>query len=317
MPIDIKIEAYLAALDKALAPIPVSERAEIITELKSHIFSAQEKKPHQAIEEILKEIGSPDAVAKRYLDERGIKSSAKVGAGSWLKWLVIGFLGFFGLILLFAGFVIWQFSPLVKVDGANESLKLLGGLITIDGNEENIFVGNRPLKFRQGQKSIWSGSERVNFKTTEEFVFDFSNGKVNFNLSDSEVLTWNCRSAFGQAPNIQQKEKQLLLSTKDLMEVKCNIDVPKKLKIQFAGINGKVKVTAPQFSVRGELTNGEIIFVPRPSQNYDFANTVGNGVIGEFPKSTSGGAKVELKVGNGKIVFDKNTDDGDPDDENL
>lgn len=81
-----KLESYLSELDKYLAQIPVSDRADIIIEIKSHVMDAQAKKPSQDITAILNSLGDPESVAKRYLQERGIQITlpAKSSSMMWL-----------------------------------------------------------------------------------------------------------------------------------------------------------------------------------------------------------------------------------------
>lgn len=132
-----KLEAYLSELDKYLSQISVSDRADIIIEIKSHVLEAQTKNPSQDMGEILNSMGDPESVAKRYLQERGLKVSlpAKTPSMIWLsasiKWLVIGFLGFFMMIMLAMALIIWRFTPLISVDEINKKVLIGGGLIQI------------------------------------------------------------------------------------------------------------------------------------------------------------------------------------------
>ena len=64
---NIKLERYLGKLDNGLGSIPVSEKAEIITEMKSHILDAHAKDDSKKLEDILAAIGEPEFVANRYL----------------------------------------------------------------------------------------------------------------------------------------------------------------------------------------------------------------------------------------------------------
>lgn len=142
-----KLETYLSELDKSLGQIPVSDRADIIIEIKSHVLDAQMKDSSQSMEDILQSMGNAESVANRYLHERGLSAQKPVKTTSmnWLsasiKWLVIGFLGFMAIIMIGAGLLIWKFSPLVSVDQATNRVSLAGGLIQIHdtdiGKEKN------------------------------------------------------------------------------------------------------------------------------------------------------------------------------------
>jgi len=138
-----KLEAYLSELDQSLGQIPVSDRADIIIEIKSHVLDAQAKDPAQDVSQILHSMGDPGSVAKRFLQERGLTAvpPAKPSSMQWLsasiKWLVIGFLGFMLIIMLGVALLIWKFSPLMAVDEVNHRVLLAGGLIQIQDTKED------------------------------------------------------------------------------------------------------------------------------------------------------------------------------------
>src|SRR5579872_5508182 len=117
-----KLEAYLSALEKALGQIPVSDRADIIIEIKSHVLDAQQRNPAYDLDAILSSIGDADSVAKRYLQERGLQPTKPSSSSSmtWLatsiKWLVVGLLGIFAIFVIAVAVLIWRFTPLISVD---------------------------------------------------------------------------------------------------------------------------------------------------------------------------------------------------------
>lgn len=138
-----KLEAYLAELDKHLTQIPVSDRADIIIEIKSHVLDSQSKNPNEDIETILNSMGDAESVAKRYLQERGLQAAAPIKTSSmmWLpaaiKWLVIGFLGFISIVVVVVALLVWRFTPLISVDEAKNQVSIGGGLIQIHDTDIN------------------------------------------------------------------------------------------------------------------------------------------------------------------------------------
>jgi uncharacterized membrane protein len=133
-----KLETYLSELDKYLGQIPVSDRADIIIEIKSHVLQAQEKSPNEDIGLILHSMGEPESVAKRYLQERGLQfslpkqqSSSMMWLPASIKWLVIGFLSFVGIIVIVASLLIWRFTPLISIDDTTNQVTIGNGLIQI------------------------------------------------------------------------------------------------------------------------------------------------------------------------------------------
>ena len=107
-----KLENYLLQLDKCLSQIAISERAEIISEIKSHVEDAMENNPERNMSEILGGFGEPEIAANRYLTERGLKPH-KAPKRPILKWLTVGFLGTFGFICLISFRHTWDFRRTV------------------------------------------------------------------------------------------------------------------------------------------------------------------------------------------------------------
>jgi len=111
MPIDPAIEAFLGRLDKALGPVAPSERADIISEIKSHILDAQAKNPKRSIASIIDSFGEPETVANRYLSEKGLKPGGNAPAGGvekkdWIVAVILShFFGIFGVDRFYLGSV--------------------------------------------------------------------------------------------------------------------------------------------------------------------------------------------------------------------
>lgn len=131
MATNAKVEQFLEKVNIALEQIPIGERAEIITELKSHIMEVQEHEPNKSINEILNSIGKPEIVAAKYLQDRGLKPIKPREQISATKWIVIGFLGTFGLTIFFILSLLWKFSPIIKVDNETGHVEMLGGTIDV------------------------------------------------------------------------------------------------------------------------------------------------------------------------------------------
>src|SRR5215217_1399531 len=101
-----KLEQYLSRMESVLKTFPTSDRAEVILEIKSHVYSALESDPNQTMVGILNALGEPEVVANRYLMERGLKPT-RPPISPIVKWLVFGFLGTLGLMLIFGSFALW------------------------------------------------------------------------------------------------------------------------------------------------------------------------------------------------------------------
>lgn len=129
---DTKLENYLYSLDKALEGIAVSEKAEIITEIKSHVLSALEKNPSANLEAVLNSLGEPKQVASRYLLERDLKPHKyKLPLNPIVKWLVIGFLGTLMIVILSGSLLVWKLNPSFNFDGKTGNIEMLHGAVQI------------------------------------------------------------------------------------------------------------------------------------------------------------------------------------------
>lgn len=129
---DTKLEAYLYSLDKALEGIAVSEKAEIVTEIKSHILTALEKDATTSLETVLNSLGDPKQVASRYLVERGLKPyKYKLPWTPIVKWLVIGFLGTLIIVISSSALVVWKLHPTFIFDGREGNIEMLNGAIKV------------------------------------------------------------------------------------------------------------------------------------------------------------------------------------------
>ncbi len=102
---DPAIEAYLDRLDRALEPMPASGRAEIVSEIKSHLLDAKRKSPRRSMQSILDSFGDPRQVAERYLTERGLNSEdPNRSPKDWVLTAVLSYyLGIFGADRFYMG----------------------------------------------------------------------------------------------------------------------------------------------------------------------------------------------------------------------
>ncbi|MES2200721.1 MAG: NINE protein, partial [candidate division FCPU426 bacterium] len=132
MPSDPAIEAYLDRLDRALEPMPASGRAEIVSEIKSHLLDAKRKSPRRSMQSILDSFGDPKQVAERYLAERGLSSEdPNRSPKDWVLTAVLSrYLGLIGAdrfytgriglgilkLVTFGGFTLWYLIDMILLD---------------------------------------------------------------------------------------------------------------------------------------------------------------------------------------------------------
>jgi hypothetical protein len=298
MPTDPRLETYLATLERALKPLPVSDRAEIVTEIKSHALAACEREGAPPLESILAALGEPETVANRYLMERG-HSPVKPPISPIVKWLVIGFLGTLALLLLFAGAVIWRLHPLLDVDGANDRVTVLGGLIHIDGKEGTGWIGTR-----FGDQS-YSGHFPAG--AAARIALEFDQGRYALRPSPTADLGWDCRGSRSvEGFGAREEDGRIRLDLRDLGDARCRIEVPAGASVTLRGRNGRIRLDQPTFSVDTELDNGRVAIHPEPGRAYRYDLSIGNGRVDAFASSRDERAlPIRIRVQNGRIEEEK------------
>lgn len=299
---DPRLENYLLRLEKALGAFSTSERAEIITEIKSHVLSALERDPDTPLDSVLMALGEPETVANRYLMERGLKLS-KPPISPIVKWIVIGFLGTLAMLLIFSGFVIYKLSPVIKVDESQGYVSLLGGAIQVSGDEGEIKIGGSPVS--RGKALSVSGAWWVPDEVSK-FELLFANGKVEFKNSKNREIQWVCKG-FPISEQLQPtvSENGAVLNLTSSVGVKCTVKVPKNLSLRVTGANGKVEFDEPQYNVEAHLHTGKVVIEPHRDSEYQYSLKVDNGKVDSFQSSSSSEAhKIQVYLGTGKISRD-------------
>ena len=301
---DTKLEQYLSRLDKALGQIPVSDRADIITEMKSHILDAQERESQQSIDQILDSLGEPESVANRYLLERGLKPG-KPSKTPILKWLTIGFLGTFAISALLIVALAWKFSPLIKVDEEAGQVIILGGLIEVNEKEGKVKVGSTHLK-NNGSFSFGAtteGKKTIDQKQIKQLKILFNNAKIELKTSLDNTLQWSCKYGGQKQAYIQEDKTLITINLSDTLGANCEIAVPAKLYTALDGANGKVELFMPVFPVDVKLSNGKIDITKDKNTKYKFDTKLTNGKIdGDLKSDENKDAyKINLQMVNGSI----------------
>lgn len=311
MATDPKLEAYLTVLDKVLAPIPVSDRADILTEIKSHIMDAQERNPEKSMHDILSSLGEPETVANRYLLERGLKT-ARPPRAPIVKWLTIGFLGTVGLVCLTTLILIYKFSPLVSISEEDDRVVLLGGLIDIDGGKGTLKVNGMVVDDEEIGALEFAGEQAPKTQSIE-FHVPFSNGKLTLRASQDEKVHWRCKMVGAkekhvvngqvqQPHTVAEAEGKMTLDLKGAIGAKCEISVPAKMRSVVNGANGKILLVKPQAPVDISVSNGKVSILEDVTKKYRFDLSVSNGKVGKFKSSdTADAIAIKVALANGKI----------------
>ena len=288
---DPRLERYLTSLEGALKPFPVSDRAEIITEIKSHIFSALERDPNTNLDTILKSLGEPETVANRYLLERGLQP-AKTSIHPILKWLVIGFLGTLAILTIAVVSVVNHAGSLLQVDEDKGRVKIFGGLIDVDGQKERVSVHGIA-----GNSSAFAGAELLNGKTVS---VKFNSGKFEVKTSDNGKFDWGCKADGIPSQTLQQSAAGASFDLSQAEAVKCEFAVPQGVTLNLSGNEGKIEFQEPRFNVDAALNVGKVIFKSDAKAAYKFDVAVEEGKLSHFESSKDPDAymiKIHLKTG--------------------
>jgi hypothetical protein len=288
---DPRLERYLGTLENSLRAFPVGDRADIITEIRSHVLSALERDPSARLDTILAALGEPEMVANRYLLERGLKPT-KPPISPIVKWLVIGFLATFAMMLIFVTYLIIWLSPKVRHDG---SFKFMNGAFKYDSKKDQFSLAG----LTKGDD--FGGS----INATEKMMILFESGNFDVATSDSKEMTWSC-SGVGSAPNPKTVNDQTTLDFSELKSIRCQIGIPKSSRLTIKGETGKISLENPLFHVVAQLDAGKIDFDGDDKAVYKIHANVHTGKADEFKSSDALDAfLIDMQVDRGVISNEK------------
>ena len=281
-----KLENYLLRLDKCLGSVSISEKAEIITEIKSHVMDAIENNKNKSVGHILASLGEPEQVASKYLLEKGLEP-VESPKHPIVKWIIIGFLGTFTLMIFTFLVLAWKFSPIVKIDEKKGRIQLFGGVI--DFSEDNI-------------KDLYGilGEEPLSDSSINEVKINFSNGKILIKRNDKNKFQYKCKGQGYRSPH--KENDSLIFDLHSVKESDCDIKIPSGFRLAVNGKNGKIQLIGLKNHLSANLANGKIGFAPEPNSHYKYQISIKNGKSDEFSSSSSKEAfEVQLSLKNGKI----------------
>jgi hypothetical protein len=311
-----KLEQYLNRLEYCLGGVPVSDKAEIITEIKSHVMDAVESYPDKSISDILNGLGEPEQVANRYLLERGLEPR-RAPKHPVVKWLVIGFLGTFAMSLVAFFIVVWQFSPLVNVNEKTGRVQILGGLIDVQEKNgkskvkirlDDALIGDKDIsnmingKFEIDidENEVSGDKDLVKIDAKIPLKLKFSNTSVTIETSDNSILSYECDvvGSYSQSAN-----EPLTYDFTQTTGAECIFKVPMNRDITVDLGNGKLELNKLKNNIKVTCTNAKVEIAPDEKTLYDYDLSVKAGLVDEFidNDNAANAYKVTVKVVNGLI----------------
>lgn len=106
--IDARVERYLAALDSALAGVPVDEKIDLLREIRAHILDSVES--GSDVERVMAGLGAPSDLVGRYRIEGMLSRASQTFSPSVLlytawRWAFMGVRGFITFLIGMFGYV--------------------------------------------------------------------------------------------------------------------------------------------------------------------------------------------------------------------
>jgi hypothetical protein len=207
-----------------------------------------------------------------------------------VKWLAIGTVTFFGLILFAGMSAIWYFSP---INGASENASVvrLGGWTVGD------FASTHPAN-----DTVVVRGEKEMLGSVRALKIPFNTAKLDLAFAVGRKIAWDCRADSSKPPEVVVVAGVMTLNFDKLNLAKCTISIPLGISTQVRGVNGHMDVESPGGPLDIALDNGNVNIKTDPSKIYDFEVKVKNGLQDFFPRSLAKEAlKVKVSVVNGLV----------------
>lgn len=294
-----KLESYLTTLNEHLGAISVSDRSEIIMEIKSHVMDTLDKNPDKNIENVLKDFGSAETIAKKYLDERGIKAQPKKKStfGTFLKWTMIASASLMILLSLSLFMLIRGITPLVEISDQNVSI--LGGFVHI--NDDGVKVGKNFIDIHEQGFALEGNLDAK--ASLKEIKIKGLDGKFELSEGDAQIINWDCKVDVKNAKILPHVSKSAVeLDFTQFKKMDCEITIPSNMMASTKLENGKIEVTDPKGNYDLDLKNGTIDISPSVNAEYNFDLKVQRGVTDPFQSANKKEAfNIKARIENGKI----------------
>jgi hypothetical protein len=316
------VEIYLRQISDCLAHIPVSQQADIVLEIKSHLDEAIDKNPQRAYSELFTELGTPSEVASRYLESRNlppIPVRQKKSGIHWLRWIVGGGVVSLAMTLLMIVWLINHFTPLISV--SDEGFSLLGGAMTVkeygDGSKVQRHWNSNPTgknffridkKTGDGFNFYWSSKFNAEGAKVDAVHVKWIAGRMRISAHKGAEVEVVCRGTIHLKDEPVNRDNSILrinLETSNAEDdFDCQLLVPKGIAVNAQGDAGKLDIEEPDFRVDAHLKVGRLVFAPAANVEYRFENAVLSGTTDKFPPSKPEGHFIKLAVDQGQIAYE-------------
>ncbi len=299
---DPLLETYLKKAERYLGQISISDRVVILSEIRSQIIGSQSETPELSLKSVLLSLGTPEALAKRCLFERGLKPGKPVGRLT-LKRVAIFVVGFFAILFMAISILISKVTPLISIDNEKERVYLLGGLIDIAAGPDSFNIDPQGAVLAIS-KQVGSGAVDVEGRTIQVL---FTSANIKMSPSRDNMFRWRCEfSTNGVLPPMQGRVENnaYLMDWSEFKNMTCKIEVPES-KIALKGVSGNLRISSPQEEISIHLKNGHIKIAPDPEKNYIYNLSMGRGFVDKFTSSKESSViEISVTMENGTILRD-------------
>lgn len=293
----IKTEHYL----KDLSP---SDKANIILEIQDHLNKQVSEFPKKDIQIIISELGSPQSVANKYRRQKGISDFKENKPFSFFKFIFSISVILFTIFVIAIGLLIWNFTPIFKIDENSNRITILGGLIDVNGKSGKVKFMDHYQFTDNNFTNSFEGSIDIIEENYDELVVNFKSGTLNLTYNEQNQVNWNCKlDSPPQEDFVNRSEEIVELDFEELDGISCDISAPTRFKTTVDATDGRVTILGPLNDTFVELTNGDIIFRPNPELDYKYELDATRLDINTFESSTAKDAiEINLTTKNGDLI---------------
>lgn len=229
------------------------------------------------------------------------------------KFSLIGYIFKFSAVMMlilfsFIGFLIWKFTPIIKIDEEANRVIILGGLIDIDGKSGKLKVFDDYHFSHEGFSNDFQASINLDEKQ-DEIIINFNSGSFNLTTSNSDQFSVDCKLATQPLPQtISQSDDTLTLDFSKIEGLNCSLEVPTDKKVTIEGNYASITAISPEYNLYIEVKNGKVYLTPEEEIDYNYSLNIENAdnvnnYIGEFQSSGNEESfEIRINLKDGAII---------------
>jgi hypothetical protein len=283
---------YLRQIEFFLTDLSVMERAKLLSEINSEISDKE-----------LSDLQSPLLIANQKRAEHGFVPFLEKKKFSFMSlFLKVSAI----MAILFVGslsFLVWKFTPILKIDEENNRVTILGGLIDIDGEAGKFKIFDE----YHFSKDSFNNDLQANIaldQDKDEIIVKFKSGSFTLKNSEDSEFKLDCKLAKpAQKDVIKQVDDYIKIDLSQISGATCELGIPEDKKITLDGDQSHIKIITPIFNSYIDIDSGKVSITPEEEIDYLYNLEVKNGYVGEFESSESEDSyEIQININNGSII---------------